>query len=670
MENARLLNERREAEEAQAAARRLLRDVLDTVPVRVFWKDRASLYLGCNLPFAKDAGLSRPEELIGKSDLEMIWREQAASYRADDALVMETGIPKLGYEEPQTTAAGGRSWLRTSKIPLKDAAGKIIGVLGTYEDITETQRAEQALRDREQLLTETQRIAHIGSWRWDLAGAFKWTDETYRIYGVSHETFTPTAKSLVSLLHPQDRPAMMRWIEACRAGKAPGDIEFRALRPDGSVRSLSVRGELKYDAENRPAYMAGTVQDITQRKRVEEALQRSEASLRKSQAIGHIGSWELNLATNGLTWSNEVYRIFGLHPHEFGATYEAFLDRVHPEDRAAVEAAYAGSLHEERDMYEMEHRIIRRDTGEVRVVHEKCEHVKDAWGRVVRSVGMVQDITERKRAEALLQSQAKHLEKLVQERTAALQETISELEAFSYTIAHDMRAPLRAILGFAHLLHTRHQKQISETGTEYLSHISDAAHRMDRMIQDVLALSRITRTQLKLEPVDLDKVLRGILHSYPAFQPPHVQIQVHSPLPTVLANEAALTQCVSNLLGNAVKFVAVGLTPRVEVWAEQLSVPLTTEAPPDGGLPFHPALVRPVRLWFADNGIGIAADQQERIFEIFQRVDKSYEGTGIGLAIVRKAMQRMGGKVGLESELGKGSRFFLEFSQANGEKKD
>ena len=280
---------------------------------------------------------------------------------------------------------------------------------------------------------------------------------------------------------------------------------------------------------------------------------------------------------------------------------------------------------------------------------------------------IIRDITERKRAEVLLQSQAKHLEQLVQERTAELKENISELEAFSYTIAHDMRAPLRAILSYTQLLQQQRQGQANGTGTECLDRIAEASMHMDRLIQDILALSRVSRTQIVLQPVEVEQVLQGIVHSSPTFQPPQAAIQVKSPLPVVLANEAALTQCVSNLLGNAVKFVAPGTTPRIEIWAERLNRP---EGDRGSGGPGGPTSPEPrVRLWFADNGIGIPRDQQERIFEVFQRVDKSYEGTGIGLAIVRKAMQRMGGEAGVESEPGKGSRFWLEFREAKREER-
>jgi PAS domain S-box-containing protein len=150
---------------------------------------------------------------------------------------------------------------------------------------------------------------------------------------------------------------------------------------------------------------------VAERKQALETLRESEALLNKSETIAHNGSWKMDLIANRLTWSDEVYRMFGLRPVEFGATYEAFLDTIHPDDRATVDATYSESLREGRDMYEIEHRIVRRDNGEVRVMHEKCEHVKDASGRIVRAVGMVQDITERKQAEEKIKGQLEELQR-------------------------------------------------------------------------------------------------------------------------------------------------------------------------------------------------------------------------------------------------------------------
>lgn len=246
-------------------------------------------------------------------------------------------------------------------------------------------------------------------------------------------------------------------------------------------------------------------------------------------------------------------------------------------------------------------------------------------------------------AQQELRRHAGELEKRVAERTARLSETVGELEAFSYSIAHDMRAPLRALQGYGKLLGDEYADKLDDDGRNYLRRITASALRMDLLIQDVLNYSKVARAELPLEPVDLEKLLRGILESYPMFHE-GAGILLQTPFPEVLGNEAALTQCFSNLLGNAVKFVAPGVTPRVRVWSESRG--------------------EYVAIFLQDNGIGIAPDQYEKIFAIFQRINKGYEGTGIGLAIVKKAVERMGGRVGVESKAGQGSTFWIELRSA------
>jgi signal transduction histidine kinase len=275
------------------------------------------------------------------------------------------------------------------------------------------------------------------------------------------------------------------------------------------------------------------------------------------------------------------------------------------------------------------------------------------------------------------------LERRVAERTATLEETISDLEDFSHSITHDLRAPLRAIRSFAQILGEECLTCAQPAAQDHIHRITSAAARMDKLIQDVLQYSRLARSELRLASVNVQELLEGIIESYPSFQPPEVEIKIDGPLPRLQGNEAALTQCFSNLLGNAVKFVAPGTHPQVRVWAECVEGPQSKAQSPksearngalESGLTQHaPRTTQPappspppfVRLWFEDNGVGIPKDAQQRIFKMFQRLDKTYDGTGVGLTVVRKAVEKMGGRVGLESEPGRGSRFWLELKAAD-----
>jgi signal transduction histidine kinase len=268
-------------------------------------------------------------------------------------------------------------------------------------------------------------------------------------------------------------------------------------------------------------------------------------------------------------------------------------------------------------------------------------------------------------AQAKLQAHADDLEKTVARRTAKLQETVTELEHFSYAITHDMRAPLRAMQSFAGLLEQECagcQRVFSQT---YFQRIKMASSRLDQLITDSLNYSKAIRQEFPLEPVDLDELLNGLVETYPNLQPDKADIHLEPNLPTVLGNQAALTQCFSNLLGNAVKFTKPGARPQIRVWTQEPS-PLNShplgaaKRSEDSSTNIHQHL----RIWVEDQGIGIPQDSLQRIFGTFQRAAKGYDGTGIGLAIVHKVVHRMGGEVGVESVEGQGSRFWVDLRRA------
>lgn len=244
----------------------------------------------------------------------------------------------------------------------------------------------------------------------------------------------------------------------------------------------------------------------------------------------------------------------------------------------------------------------------------------------------------------------------LEERTAKLQEMINEIEHISYAIVHDMRAPLRAMQSFAGILESDGADLTPEERNAYLRKISTAAARLDDLIRDVLTYNKTVLDQASLHPVNLGLVIGRILSIYPNLFADKADIFIEGALPVVIGNETLITQCFSNLLDNAVKFVAPGVRPRIRIWAEPAK-PVTENIS-------HTPMAF-VRIWVEDNGIGLAKDSHPRIFRVFQRSTHDDSGTGIGLAIVHKVVQHMRGRIGFESEPGKGTRFWIELPIAS-----
>jgi PAS domain S-box-containing protein len=281
-------------------------------------------------------------------------------------------------------------------------------------------------------------------------------------------------------------------------------------------------------------------------------------------------------------------------------------------------------------------------------------------GGLPRLLGVAIEVTEQRNAEMQMREAHASLEKKVAERTAELQRTVSELEAFSYSLSHDMRAPIRAMRGYAELVEHMVADKLGPKAPEFLRRIMSSAERLDLLVQDVLQFNRVSRAPVEMKAVALDPLLNNILHDYPALAAGKAQIEIQQPLLPVLGHEAFVGQALLNLLSNAVKFVPRDQLPKVRLWTEEAREQSKPNAAP------QPDASQWVRIWVQDNGLGISPRDQKRIFKMFERVysPQEFEGTGIGLAIVQKAVERMGGKVGVESSPGKGSKFWIELPLA------
>ncbi len=298
-------------------------------------------------------------------------------------------------------------------------------------------------------------------------------------------------------------------------------------------------------------------------------------------------------------------------------------------------------------------RIVRKDTGKVWIGSFNATPLRNLGSGGDAVILTVFDITARKadeaalrEAQAKLKNYADELEQKVADRTASLREAISQMEEFSYTVSHDLRAPLRSIKGYAEVLVHDHSAKLKGDAARFLERIIENGNRMERLVNDVLTISRISSTKLRLEPVDLNPLLQSIILEYPNLNASVAKITIE-PLPVVIGHESLCTQVFANLLSNAAKFVPTGTMPLISVWAQ----------------PFDHL----VRINVKDNGIGIGPEFHQKIFGMFERLDPEnhYSGTGIGLAIVRRAMEKMNGRVGVESDGHSGSLFWIELPRAS-----
>ena len=285
-------------------------------------------------------------------------------------------------------------------------------------------------------------------------------------------------------------------------------------------------------------------------------------------------------------------------------------------------------------------RWLRRKDGTRFYASGMSTGLKDESGRVIGFSKVLRDDTQKKEA-------AEHLERTVAERTADLRATNEQLEAFIYSIAHDLRAPVRAMTGYAQMLIDDYAGALDETGQHMLKRIGTSSEFMDRLLVDLLAYGRTARIELEFSPVEVQAVWASAQQQCAIqIEQTHARVETIGPLPRVLAHEGTLTQILANLLNNAIKFVGAGVQPHAR---------FSAEARPDA-----------IRLWMEDNGIGIPAHQHDRVFRVFERLHGgSYLGTGIGLSIVRKGAERMNGRVGIESVPdGNGTRFWVELPRA------
>ncbi|MBN1253657.1 MAG: PAS domain-containing protein [Deltaproteobacteria bacterium] len=460
-----------------------------------------------------------------------------------------------------------------------------------------------------------------------------------RITGYTNQQFIDNPALRWEIIIPEDRNIWDRHYEQERRDPRFYEIQFRIRRKDGEIRWIEHACQPVTGPRGEFWGLRVSNRDITARKEVEEALRRSEQSLTEAQRIAHLGNWDWDIVTDELRWSNEVYRIFGLQPREFGATYEAFLASVHPDDRDAVTKAVEESLADPHTSYSIEHRVIRPD-GSERMVHERGEVTFDETGKAVHMIGTIHDITELKKAE---------LESYRARRELLRMERVSSMGELTASLAHELNQPLTAILSNAGAALRFLQSDRLDPGElrEILQDIINDDKRAGDIIRSVRAM--LKEEEREREAIPINNMLRGmfsLFHSEAVIRNIEIEMDLVDPSPVVRVDTVQIQQVLINLAMNAAEAVS-----RHE--PEDRKIVLQTR-PVDPGA---------VQVAVRDFGPGIGEKKLARIFDPFFTTKRS--GLGMGLSISRSIIEAHGGRIWVENNPdNRGVTFYFELPVA------
>jgi len=629
------LTERLEAERALRESETLLRIAVSGGNIGLWEWDIATDTLNWNSRLRAifglapdDSALTLPRFLaaIHADDLEATRRAIMASL---------DGKAEFDHEYRIVRPDGAVRWIVARGRGEYDEAGTPVRMTGAAFDNTERKQAEAAQRESQERFARIFSASPVNILiRHKESGRYLDVNDTFtRNFGwTRQEVIGHTSAEIGIWPSAAERE---RWGDALNRHGAIRDYEANLLTKSGEVRQAIISAEtIDIGGES---YILSLIHDITERMRAEETLRESEARLGEAQRIGHIGSWTLDLASQRLHWTDELYRIYECRPDEFGGTWDALLERMHPDDQEAAHRIFREST-DTGKTFEFDHRVLASG-GRVKHLHVRWEIFSDEQGKPAHARGTAQDVTERVLALAEIERLNAELETRVQQRTAELQAANRELESFAYSISHDLRAPLRGIDGFSHLLAEEYNDRLDDAGRNYLDRVRRAAQRMGTLIDDILELSRVTRQEMRRDEVDLSRIAAEVVEELASAGSGQRAEIVIAPGCRASGDPQLLRVVMQNLLENAWKYSARQPSPRFEFGCETI----------DGETVF----------FVRDNGVGFDMQYAGRLFTPFQRLHKpeEFEGTGIGLATIARIVHRHGGRIWVEAAPGKGAIF-------------
>ncbi|MEO2026017.1 MAG: PAS domain S-box protein [Fuerstiella sp.] len=739
---------------------RLFSALIENIPDAVYFKDRNCRFIRVNPAMATDAGFRTPDELIGLTDANIWGSDLPADAFADELRIMETGEPIVGKQEEVIRRTDNeRRWVLTTKMPLRDADGSIVGTFGLARDITTLKVTQEWLSESQERFEFAVQGTTDGLWDWNIQTNEVWYAPRFRellqLTSDSEDPFLNQLSSFTDRLHPDDRERVMTSFDEHLQHKKPHDEEYRLRLASGEYRWFRGRGQADRDESDQPIRMAGSIQDIDDQHQVRNELARMRLQLQQALEGGHVGMWDWNIATDEITVSPELMLQIGEDPDKPWTSLEDWKRHLHPDDiDNATQKTWdyiGGRTEEYESSFRLRHadgaylwilsrgKLFRDDNGDPGRfigVHIDVTELRDAEEALARSeakfrgifnqtfqfIGLMtpdgklidanqaflaaagiksEDVLNRQfrdtvwwshspelqkrlqqavekarggefdRFEATLPTpdgasivvdfslkpitneegdvvflipegrdvtEIKKFEQQLQARSDELEQSNQELQQFAYVASHDLQEPLRTIVGFCQLLEMEYSELLNDDGKMYLETIVDGGKRMQRLISDLLEYSRVGRMGNPREHTPLrqpvDEAL-ALLHA--RIQESGAIITIEA-LPDAWIDHVQMIRVFQNLIGNAIKYRGEKV-PEVRIWSQESS---------DAW-----------KIYVSDNGIGISEEFSDQVFIIFKRLHTRDEhpGTGIGLAICRRIVERHGGSIRLVSDRNEGSTF-------------
>jgi PAS domain S-box-containing protein len=602
-----------------ASARNRLSSILDSIRESFLAVDPGGRLTYVNRCVIELTGRSR-EQLIGQTIWELFPALLETEFKTHFESVMRNRVPasfQVGFEQ------SGRSF-EAHAYPADE------GISAFVIDVTERKKADQERQAALETIGALVDASPLPIIALAPGGNITiWNEAAERTFGWKGEEVVGKPLPFI----PEDKLEEHRTMRAHGLqGLSFTGLEIERLRKDGSPIDLSISTAAIRGGDGAVRAVFAIFQDITARKRMERGLRESEQRLREREEAlrlatesAEVGIWHYDVAHHRLKLSALAAKLIGLAQEDDEIGVKRFLDHVHEDDRPAVRQQIRDTL-EQGDEYAAEYRVVW-PSGETRWVAARGLAATGADGRRIRFSGVISDITERKRVEQELARHAKDLAR-----------SNADLQQFAFVTSHDLQEPLRSIGAYAQLLLRRSESKLDADGRVYLGFIVDGATRMQRLINDLLAFSRILHGQEHVtREVDMEAVFGwAVMNLNNAIKETGAVI-THDPLPPVPGNEQEIVQLVQNLLANAIKYHGPE-PPRIHLSSEEY-----------GG---------EIRFEVSDNGIGIEAVYHQQIFGVFKRLHgKDVPGTGIGLALCKRIVEKHGGRIWVESEVGKGARF-------------